>query len=266
MNGERDTGALQQLRARPRADHDLRPGRDRRSVCRHGVPDRAAKLRHVPLPPRHNDPFELDRSSRGDGLVQRVDPAEQRAELEAAEDLLQRRAVGRARHQICRIDAEREVAAHRCQLLRCSRLLGVLANVLRTRRRQLIDVFEHSLQRAVLSDQLPSGLVADPRNSRNVVRRVSFEADEIGYLVGSHAVPGLDALRGVDVDVGDAAWGHHQRHVLGAELKGVAIGRHDAGLDPGLIGAGGERGDDIVGLQPSNSRLRYPKASTMGRK
>ena len=124
----------------------------------------------------------------------------------------------------------------------------MLAHVLGARGRQLVDVLEHRLERAVLGDQLAGGLVTDPRDAGDVVGGVALEADEIGHLVGPDAVAGLDARGRVDVDVGDAARRHHQRHVLGAELEGVPVGRDDAGLDPGLVGAGGERRDDVVRL------------------
>ena len=58
----------------------------------------------------------------------------------------------------------------------------------------------------------------------------------------------LDALGRVDVDVGDAARGHHQRDVVGHELERVAVGRDDRRLDPRLVGAVRERRDHVVGL------------------
>ena len=58
----------------------------------------------------------------------------------------------------------------------------------------------------------------------------------------------LDPLGRVDVDVGDAARGHHQRDVVADELEGVAVGRDHGGLDPRFVGAVGERGDHVVGL------------------
>ena len=154
------------------------------------------------------------------------------------------------------IDVERQVAAHGRELLRRARLVGMLAQVLGPGRRELVDVLEHRLQRPVLRDQLAGGLVADPGDARDVVGRVALEADEVGHLVGPNAVAGLDALGGVDVDVGDPARGHHQRHVLGAELEGVAVGRDDARLDPGLVRPGRERRDHVVRLPALELEVR----------
>ena len=103
-------------------------------------------------------------------------------------------------------------------------------------------------ERPVLRDQLAGGLVADPGHARDVVGGVALEADEVGHLLGRDPVAGLDALRRVDVHVGDAARGHHQADVVAAELKRVAVGRDDAGLDPGGIGARRQRRDHVVGL------------------
>ena len=50
------------------------------------------------------------------------------------------------------------------------------------------------------------------------------------------------------MDVGDTARGHHQAHVLGDELERIPVGRDDAGLHSGGVGAGREGGDDVVCL------------------
>ena len=55
---------------------------------------------------------------------------------------------------------------------------------LRARGRQLVCVLDHRLERAVLRDQLPGRLVADPGDARDVVARVALQADEVGHLLG----------------------------------------------------------------------------------
>ena len=120
-------------------------------------------------------------------------------------------------------------------------------------------MLEHALERAVLRDQLAGGLVADPGDARDVVGRVALEPDEVGHLLGRDAVAGEDALGRVDVDVGDAARRHHQADVVGAELERVAVGRDDAGLDPRLVGARGERGDDVVRLPALELEVPVPE-------
>jgi hypothetical protein len=115
-------------------------------------------------------------------------------------------------------------------------------------RRELVDVLEHALEGPVLRDQLAGGLVADPGNAGDVVGGVALETDEVRHLLGRHPVACEDPLRGVDVDVRDPARGHHQRDAVGDQLKRVAVGRDDGGLDPRLVGSRSERGDDVVRL------------------
>ena len=244
----RDELALEPLG--PRRDDDLLPGGDGdpvvvggdRRAARGQVPDASSSRQGT------STPVGTSGVAAGQRLVELVDAVQQVAELEAPEHLLQLRAVGRREHELGRVEVELEVAAHRRELLRGARLLGVLADRLRAGRRQLVDVLEHLLERAVLRDQLAGGLVADPGNAGDVVGGVALEPDEVRHLLGLDPEPQLDALGRVDVDVGDAARGHHQRDVVGDELEGVAVGRDDRRLDPGLVGAVRERGDHVVGL------------------
>ena len=184
----------------------------------------------------------------GHRLVELVHPAEERAELELPERLAQLSPVGRRENELGRIGVDVEVAAHRCEHLRRARLVGELGQVLLARRRQVIDVLEHILERPVLRDELTGGLVPDTRDAGDVVGGVALEPDEVRDLVGPDPVPCLDPLGRVDVDVADAARRHHQADVLGDELEGVAVGRDDAGPDPGFVRAGRERRDHVVGL------------------
>src|SRR5207245_6875275 len=105
-------------------------------------------------------------------------------ELEAAEGLAKRAAIRRGEHELRRIAVELEVAPHRRELLRPARLVGELEHVLAPRRRELFGVLDHALERAVLRDQLARGLVADPRDPRDVVRGVALQPAEVRYLVG----------------------------------------------------------------------------------
>jgi hypothetical protein len=109
-------------------------------------------------------------------------------------------------------------------------------------------VLEHLLEGPVLGDQLRCRLVADAGDARDVVRRVAFEPDEIGDLVGPDSVASVDALGRVHVHVGDAPRGHHQADVVGDELERVAVGGDDACPDAGFVGAGGKRRDHVVRL------------------
>ena len=75
-----------------------------------------------------------------------------------------------------------------------------------------------------------------------------FSPMKSGTWSGGDPEPRLDPLGRVDVHVGDAARGHHQADVVGDELERVAVGRDDARLDPGLVGARREGGDHVVRL------------------
>ncbi len=230
--------------------HDDRPSvlRDRRApVLRHDC-GRALHARRRALRPGD---FEAGRDralGRRQRRVELVHPAQDVAELETAEDLLERRAIRRREHEGRRIEIDVEIAPHGGEQLRVARLICVLAQRPRPRRRQLVDMGQHFLERPESGDQLPGRLVADPGDARDVVRRVALEPDEVRHLLGREAVARLDALRRVHLDVGDPARRHHQADVLGAELERVPVGRDNAGLDARFVRTGGDGGDDVVRL------------------
>ena len=245
--------------ARTRRDEDAVLGGDGDAIRVGREPHAAAQLRKLALAPGNRLRLGLRPLGRGQRLVERVDPGEQPAELEAAEDLLQRRAVRRARDEVARIAVELEIAAHRREDLRGARLLGVLLERPAASRGQLLHVLEHAIDRPVLCDQLAGGLVADPRYAGDVVARVPLEPDEVGHLVGAHAVAQLDPLRRVHVDIRDSTRRHHQADVLGDELERVAVGRDDARLDGRLVGARGERRDHVVRLPALELEVPVPE-------
>ncbi len=183
-------------------------------------------------------------------LVERVDAAEKRTELEPPEDLLELRTVGGLQNEPGRIDAEIEVAPHRREKLRGSGLLRVLGDRLRPCGRELRRVLDDVIERAVLRDELPGCLVPDARDAGDVVARVALQADEVRDLQRADAVARLDALRRVHLDVRDAPRRHHQADVLGDELERVAIGGDDAGLEARLVRTCRKRRDHVVRLPP----------------
>ena len=232
----------------PLADDDALLGRDREAAVLDREPDPpAGQVLQGSFAPLDLRPLDAHWPGRK-GRVQLVHAAEEVPELEAPEHLLELAAVGRREDERGRIAVDVEVAPHRRELLRDERLLRVLPDVLRPRGRELVHVLEHAVERAVLRDQLTRRLVPDPRNAGDVVGRVALEPDEVGDLVRPDPVARLDPLRRVDVDVRDPARRHHQADVVADELEGVAVGGDDGGLDAGLVGARGERGDHVVGL------------------
>ena len=260
------------LRVAQHAAELLQGALDHQHLVGRGEPPAAVMPRHAEdfvltqheLLPRRLTPGDghlvgLERLCRGKRRIEGVHPAQQTAELEATEDLLERRAVGRCRHELGRVDAERQVAAHGREELRVPRLVGVLPHGSAAGRRQLVGVGDDLLERAVLRDQLAGGLVADAGDAWDVVRRVALEPDEVRHLVGPDAVAELDALGRVDVHLGDAARRHHQRDVLAAELERIAVGRDDARLDAGLVGPGRDRRDHVVGLPALELEVSVPE-------
>ena len=234
------------------ARRSSRPSRagDRDALGIGGDADATADAREVALAP--GDGLRLGGGTfrRGQRLVERVDAAEEPAKLEPPEDLLELGAVGRLQDEPGRIDAEVEVAAHGREELRRPCLLGVLRDGLRSRGRELRCMLDDVLERAVLRDELPGRLVPDAGDAGDVVARVALEPDEVGDLRRANAVPRLDALRRVHLDVRDTARRHHQADVLRDELKCVAIGGDDAGLEPRLVGERRERRDHVVRFPP----------------
>ena len=72
--------------------------------------------------------------------------------------------------------------------------------------------------------QLRGGLVADPGDARDVVRRVALEADEVGDQLRRHAVTLDHPVAVVDLRVGDSARGRHHPDPV-AERAGRRRGR-----------------------------------------
>ena len=199
------------------------------------------------LAPGDDDAFELHGRGR-DGLVDHVHALEQIAELVLPEHLLQTGTVRWAEDELGRIAVERQVAPHRRKHLRGASLVGVLAKRAAARRREVVHVLEHAFERAVLRDELPGGLVPDAGDPGDVVGGVALQPDEVRHLLGCDAVAGEDAVGRVDVDVRDSARSHHQRDVVADELERVTVGRDNRRLEPGLVRARGQGGDDVVRL------------------
>ena len=190
----------------------------------------------------------LDRGARH-GRLELVDAPQQGAELEAAEQLAHRRAVGRVGERTGEVDVERQVALDGRQQLRALRLLAVLDQHLPALvAGHRIDVRVDALERAEAHEQVGRRLVADAGDARDVVRGVALEADEVGYETRRDAVARLHAVGRVDVHVGHAARREQHADVLGHQLEGVAVVGDHAGRDPLLVRAQAERADHVVGL------------------
>ena len=167
------------------------------------------------------------------------------------------RAVGLARQLGLEVEVDGHVAHHRRQPLGHARVLGVVGQVLLALGAgDLIDAGQHVLERAEALQQLGRRLVADPRDARDVVRRVALEPDEVRHELGRDAVAVDHALAVVDLRVGDAARRRHHPHAVADELVGVAVARDDHHRDVPLPRPLDQRGDHVVGLVALDGDVR----------
>ncbi len=203
----------------------------------------------VALAPVDLDALEHLRRRPRDRLLELVQPLQEGAELELAEELLHGRAIGRRRHELVEVDLDLEVAVDGRKLFRADRVGGRRAQVLAPLlARDGVEIRVDALHRAEPNQELGRGLVADTGHSRDVVRGVALEADEVGHELRPDAVALHDPLGGVDDHVRDPARGHHDAHVLGGELERIPVGRDDADPVAGRLRLGRQRADDVVGL------------------
>jgi hypothetical protein len=120
--------------------------------------------------------------------------------------------------------------------------------LLALRPRDLVHGVEHLLQRPEPLQEVRGGLVSDAGDTRDVVRRVALEADEVRDELGRDAVAVDDRLAVVDLRVGHAARGRHHPHPVAHQLVGVAVAGDHHDRHAARLGLGGEGGDHVVGL------------------
>ena len=127
--------------------------------------------------------------------------------------------------------------------------LQVVAEVLPGLALDLVDALDQLRERTELVDPLRGRLLADAGDARQVVGRVAAQGGEVGVLRGRQPVLLDDLLRGEPGQLGDALGRIQHRRVLGDQLEGVAVAGDDQHLEALGLGLGGERGDDVVGLE-----------------
>jgi hypothetical protein len=178
------------------------------------------------------------------------EPLQHRPQLELAHELAQRPAVGLAFHRRPQVDSRVEVVLERRQRLRHARVVGVLDQVLFAfGAGDLVDAFQHLLQRSEFLQQLRGRFLADPGDAGDVVGGVAAQPHQVGHLLRRHPVALDHRLAVVDLGLGDAARGAHHPHSLGNQLVGIAVAGHDHHLDPLLARLAHQRGDHVVGLE-----------------
>ncbi|MGX1370781.1 hypothetical protein RKD19_006140 [Streptomyces canus] len=134
--------------------------------------------------------------------------------------------------------------------------LQVVAEVLPGLALDLLDALDQLRERTELVDPLRGGLLADARDAGEVVGRVAAQGREVGVLGGREAVLLEDLLRGEPGQLRDALRRVQHGGVLGDQLEGVAVPGDDQHVEALGLGLGGERGDDVVGLEAVDGEAR----------
>ena len=112
----------------------------------------------------------------------------------------------------------------------------------------LVEPLVQGIERAVLADQLGRRLLANPRDTRDVVGRVALERLVVDHLAGHKLEPIGDLGDVVDDRVLDARAGGHQARLVADDLEHIEIARDDRRLEALRFGLDGQRPDDVVGL------------------
>ncbi len=148
------------------------------------------------------------------------------------------------------VDPGLDVVLQRRQLARHPRVVGVVRQVfLAFGAGDLVDAFQHLVERAEFLQQLGRGFLADPGDAGDVVGGVAAQAHQVGDQRRRHAVALFDRGDVVDLRLGDPARGAHHPDPLADQLVGVAVAGHHHHVDPLGARLPGERGDHVVGLE-----------------
>src|SRR5699024_2398336 len=112
----------------------------------------------------------------------------------------------------------------------------------------LLGVGDDAGQVAVEGDPFGGGLRAHAGDAGEVVGALTDQCGQIGVPLGRDPVPLLDRGGGHAAHLGDALDGLQQCDAVVDQLDRVAVAGDDQG-GPALVGgAGGQSGDDVVGL------------------
>ena len=186
------------------------------------------------------------------GVDGREQPLAQHAELQVVEELVHLLAVPLLAGQVVELDLEVDVAdelgepavaARRCA--RCSRSASPTLPL------TVSTLVDQRAQRAVLADPLRRGLLAHARDAGQVVARVAAQRGEVGVLRRRQPVLVLDLLGREPGHLADAALRVEHRDVVVDQLQRVPVAGADQDVDAGGRGLRGDRGDDVVGLEPA---------------
>ena len=184
-----------------------------------------------------------------------------RIEFELDEQLLEFLLVRRAELQAVEVHLERDFTVDCCEPFREQRRVAVLLEILAELALQFGGVGQQILDAAVLDDQFAGGLLADAGHTRDVVRRVAPQADDVDDLLRPLHAP-LFADLGQAENFGGIAHasGLVDEGLFGDELAEVLVRRHHVALEVLLLRAPDQCADDVVGLVPVAGQHRNSEA------
>ncbi|GGT54426.1 hypothetical protein GCM10010177_08460 [Actinomadura citrea] len=192
----------------------------------------------------------LGRRDRG------VEPFAQDPELQRVEQGVDLVAVPLAHRQLRRRQLQADLAVELVDLVVAQHAGQVLAQVVAGLALDLADPVHEGVEVAVLGEPLGGGLRADAGHAGQVVAALPHEGGELAVALGRDAVLGLDGGRVHPGQLRHAADGVKDRHRVVDQLERVAVAGDDEGLHPGAGGLDGQRGDDVVRLEPGDRQPR----------
>jgi hypothetical protein len=198
--------------------------------------------------------LRLDRGQRG------VQPLAQHPELQGVEDLVHLVAVPLPEPQVLRVLVERDVPHQLGQLPVAHDAGQSRAQVVADLALHLVDVVDEGSDVAVLLDQLGGGLLARGPGCRAGCRwgRPRSAANS-GYCAGDRPYFSCTASGVMPAHVGHAAGVVEDGHPVADELEGVPVAGDDQDVHAVGLRLGGQRGDDVVGLEALGADDRHPQ-------
>ncbi len=201
------------------------------------------------------------RGGRGRRRLRNDEIAGQRMELELDEYRAQARGVGLLHAHRVEVQPQGEIGPNRHQVLRESRLVGVLQQGLaRPLFRDLRRVGEDRLEIAIGTDELARRLLPDTGHTGDVVRRVADERQVVRDAVRRDAEP-VRPVHDTDpllLDPGRSAAPRVQEpDTRTHELLKVLVSRHDHDVQVPHHAVTGERPDHVIGFEPLEGEERH---------
>ena len=112
-----------------------------------------------------------------------------------------------------------------------------------------VDVVDQRLQRPVLGDPLCRGLLPHTGDAGQVVAGIAAQRREVGVLLRGQPVLVDDRIRGEPGQLADPFTRVQHGDVIADQLQRVTVTADDQDAVSVVLGLGGQRGNDVVGLE-----------------